>query len=172
MKGISSLKIKFQSLFYWGWFFFQLWFPILSLENCFPKVDGHSQNKSKMGVDGFSYFSLISFTNVFYFLTRTIPVLCDPCFMRKLPGAPLLICSYLDTINMQLFRLLIYLDEMKYVYRKSWILWIWNVPRHSFSHMVPTRSNLYIKATQWNLKMWPLWAIALYMQVKIICTIH
>jgi hypothetical protein len=35
------------------------------LFSCFPKVEGHGQNKKKMtilkgGVDGFSYFSLIS----------------------------------------------------------------------------------------------------------------
>jgi hypothetical protein len=31
---------------------------------------------------------------------------------------------------------------------------------------------MYIKVTQVDLKMWPLWIVALYMQVKIICTIH
>ena len=30
--------------------------------------------------------------------------------------------------------------------------------------------NLYIKDTQGNMKMWPLWAVSLYIQVKIICT--
>ena len=34
------------------------------------------------------------------------------------------------------------------------------------------QSNLYIEATQGNLKMWPLWAVALNIQVKIICSIH
>jgi hypothetical protein len=34
------------------------------------------------------------------------------------------------------------------------------------------QSNLYIKATQGNLQMWPLWAVALYIHVKIVCTIH
>ena len=34
------------------------------------------------------------------------------------------------------------------------------------------QSNLYIKATQKNLKMSSLWAVVLYIQVKIICTIH
>jgi hypothetical protein len=29
------------------------------------------------------------------------------------------------------------------------------------------KSNLYIKTTQANLKMWPLWAFVLYVQVKI-----
>jgi len=46
-------------------------FQLFSSENCFPKVAGHSQNRSKMtilkgGVYGFSFFSLISvilFTN-------------------------------------------------------------------------------------------------------------
>jgi hypothetical protein len=33
-------------------------------------------------------------------------------------------------------------------------------------------SNRYIKATQRNLKMWPLSPVSLYIQVKIICIIH
>ena len=33
-------------------------------------------------------------------------------------------------------------------------------------------SNLFINATQRNLEMWPLWAVALYIQLKIIFTIH
>ena len=47
--------------------FFQLfnWFQQFSSENCFPKVAGHSLEQIKnyhfeRGVDGFSYFSLIS----------------------------------------------------------------------------------------------------------------
>ena len=32
------------------------------------------------------------------------------------------------------------------------------------------QSNLYIKDIEWNLKMCPLSAVALYMQVIIICT--
>jgi hypothetical protein len=32
--------------------------------------------------------------------------------------------------------------------------------------------RLSIKANQGILKMWPLWAVVLYIQVKIICTIH
>ena len=31
----------------------------------------------------------------------------------------------------------------------------------------PIQSNLYIKATLGNMKMWPLWAVALYIQVKL-----
>jgi hypothetical protein len=40
--------------------------------------------------------------------------------------------------------------------------------------IVNIQSNLYIKVTQGNLKMYPLWAVtSLYtVQVKIICTIH
>ena len=34
------------------------------------------------------------------------------------------------------------------------------------------QSNLYINGSQGNLKMCPLSAVSLYMQVKIICTIH
>ena len=51
--------------------FLQLFYrlQLFSSENCFPKIAGHGQNKSKMtilklDVDGFSYFSLIS---VFFF---------------------------------------------------------------------------------------------------------
>jgi hypothetical protein len=41
------------------------WFQLFSSENCFPKIAGHSQNRSKMtilkgGVDVFSYFSFVS----------------------------------------------------------------------------------------------------------------
>ena len=42
----------------------------------------------------------------------------------------------------------------------------------SILYIKATQGNLYIKATQGNLKMWSLWAVALYLQVKIICTIH
>jgi hypothetical protein len=41
-----------------------------------------------------------------------------------------------------------------------------------FNNSNKLQSNLYIKATQGNLKMWPLLAVALYIQGKIICTIH
>jgi hypothetical protein len=40
------------------------------------------------------------------------------------------------------------------------------------SDILRQQSNLYIKDTQGNLKMWPLWAATLYIQVTIICTIH
>jgi hypothetical protein len=32
-----------------------------------------------------------------------------------------------------------------------------------------TNSILYINSTRGNLKMWPLWAVVSYVQVKIIC---
>jgi hypothetical protein len=34
------------------------------------------------------------------------------------------------------------------------------------------QSNLYIKATHGNLKMWSLWAYTLYIKVRIICTTY
>ena len=34
------------------------------------------------------------------------------------------------------------------------------------------QANLYIKATQGNLKMCPLWAVAFYIQIRITCTAH
>ena len=44
---------------------------------------------------------------------------------------------------------------------------------HSIPYLFKyTQSNLYIKGTQKTLKMCPLWAVALYIQVKRICTIH
>ena len=42
----------------------------------------------------------------------------------------------------------------------------------SFSAIFQLQSNFYIKGTQGNLKMCPLSAVALYIQVKIICTTH
>ena len=46
------------------------WFHLFSSENCFLKVAGHGQNRSKMtiltgGVDGFCYFSLIFIDFIF-----------------------------------------------------------------------------------------------------------
>ena len=43
---------------------------------------------------------------------------------------------------------------------------------HSDVENIWLQSNSYIKATQENLKMWPLQAVALYIQVKIICSIN
>ena len=60
-----SIKLTFN--LYCRDYSFQLfnWLLLFSSENCFPKVALHGQNRSKMtilkgGVDGFSYFSLIS----------------------------------------------------------------------------------------------------------------
>ena len=39
------------------------------------------------------------------------------------------------------------------------------------TNILQIQSILYIKATQWKLKMWPFWAVAFYIQVKIIYTI-
>jgi len=43
---------------------------------------------------------------------------------------------------------------------------------HIHGHMLDVQSNLFIKATQENLKMSPLQTVSLYIQVKFICTIH
>jgi hypothetical protein len=44
---------------------------------------------------------------------------------------------------------------------------------HSIPYLfIYTQSNLYINGTQKTLKMCPLWAVALYIQVKSICTRH
>jgi len=53
---LDNIRDDFVQIFNW----FQLFFS----ENCFPKVAGYDQNRSKMtilkgGVDGVSYFSLI-----------------------------------------------------------------------------------------------------------------
>jgi hypothetical protein len=58
MTGLIKIKIIFQL----SGIIFSV---ILQLFSCFPKIVGHYQNWSKMailkrGVDGFSYFSLIS----------------------------------------------------------------------------------------------------------------
>jgi len=34
------------------------------------------------------------------------------------------------------------------------------------------QSNLYIKGMEGTLKIWPLWAVVLYIQVQIVCTIY
>ena len=34
------------------------------------------------------------------------------------------------------------------------------------------QTKLYINSTEGTLKMWPVWAVVLYIQVKIISTIH
>ena len=66
-------------------FSYLTWFQLFSSENCFPKVAGHGQNRSKRtilkgGVDGCSYFSLMS---VIYFLSRIIPVIINNIRIRQ-----------------------------------------------------------------------------------------
>ena len=44
-----------------------------------------------------------------------------------------------------------------------------NYPTNHSNQSTKVQSNLSIKGTQGYLKMCPLWAVALYIQVKIIC---
>jgi len=80
-------------------------------------------------------------------------------------------------------RILIFL-VIKYVQRTKWRLlqkrvvgsrldiYVFRSRKITYMYSKTTNTVLYVKATQGNLKMWPLWEVALNIQFKIICTIH